>query len=313
MSKTPVLILTHRRLHEFKLVFDRVKASGARQIYVFCDGPRDIAEERAQRAIFDYTRSGDEHAGVCTNFQRTNLGLRRAVITGIDWFFANEESGIILEDDTLPTDQFFSFCDKGLGRYRGDSEVQQISGYNSVSRFFSVFLPSNTNFFSPRMNCWGWATWRDRWQDFRPNVAFESATHTALHGPKGLEQELRAGHERAAAGDVNSWAYSWAYYALSKGLLSLVPSVNMVENIGFGAQASNTKQGASAKTRSQRTDTKYPTENKISERFALLEHVQARLQRIRFRVQKRSKKIFAWLSVVLRRVTWGTLVRKQSN
>ncbi len=36
----------------------------------------------------------------------------------IDWFFENEEAGIILEDDCHPSQDFFRFQDEMLDRYR---------------------------------------------------------------------------------------------------------------------------------------------------------------------------------------------------
>ena len=35
---------------------------------------------------------------------------------GINWFFENEEEGVILEDDVLPIQSFFEYCDELLER-----------------------------------------------------------------------------------------------------------------------------------------------------------------------------------------------------
>ena len=37
--------------------------------------------------------------------------METAISSAIDWFFEKEESGIILEEDLIPSSSFFLFCD----------------------------------------------------------------------------------------------------------------------------------------------------------------------------------------------------------
>jgi hypothetical protein len=41
-------------------------------------------------------------------------------------------------------------------------------------------------------------------------------------------------------GKINSWAYVWTYTAFNNQKLTIVPNVNLVSNIGYGRQATNT-------------------------------------------------------------------------
>ena len=65
-------------------------------------------------------------------FQNKNLGCRKGVTAGIDWFFSNEEMGIILEDDCIPSLSFFQFCDQMLLEYQFNEKVFMISGHNKA-------------------------------------------------------------------------------------------------------------------------------------------------------------------------------------
>ncbi len=90
-----------------------------------------------------------------------------AVSGGIKWFFENEEEGIVLEDDCLPNEDFFRFCDSLLEKYRFDTRIMHISGTNLVSKKFS----NDTYYFSKYTNVWGWASWRRVWVSYDENLS----------------------------------------------------------------------------------------------------------------------------------------------
>lgn len=301
--QAPVLILAHRRVAEFQAVFDRVKEPPLRRIYVFCDGPRDAEEGAAQKLIFEHSKSVEPQSQVFRNFHKVNLGLRNGVMAGIDWFLDEEEAGIILEDDTLPGSAFFDFCDRGLDLYRHSSTIQQISGYNALGRAPWLFPGKKAHFLSPRMNCWGWATWRDQWRNFRAASDIGDADPKRSHAPVGLYRELERGHRQAISGEVDSWAYSWAYYSLTQQRLSMVPASNTVENIGFGPEATHTHSGGSARVHRMGKNAVHPASVRVSLGFAYAEHFDARLKLRGRRLRKRIKGTLAWGSrVVLRRL-----------
>jgi hypothetical protein len=78
---------------------------------------RPVREEElcaAVRAVIDPT---DRPCRVLTNFSDDNLGCRRRVSSGIDWVFSLVEEAIFLEDDCLPDQTYFPFCEQMLDRY----------------------------------------------------------------------------------------------------------------------------------------------------------------------------------------------------
>jgi hypothetical protein len=131
-TKSAVLFIVFNRPETTKQVFARIKKAKPSRLYIAGDGPRfDKPEEKK---LCDGVRSVvNEIDWVCevkTLFQDVNLGCKEAVSSAISWFFDNEEEGIILEDDCLPAESFFNFCDTLLEKYRYDNRIRHIAGCN---------------------------------------------------------------------------------------------------------------------------------------------------------------------------------------
>lgn len=267
----PVLILAHRRSNEFKQVLGRVLEHQPESLYISCDGPRNSDEKREQDQMRKIIRESEISVPFKVRFLERNIGLRLAVLSGVDWFFENVPFGIVLEDDLLPTGQFFDFCSQGLSRYSSSESVLQISGY----RRLPGFPGRRQHVFHPRIDCWGWATWKDRWEKFR----IESGKHMQSHvdakfAPPGLFHEINIGHQKARIGELDSWAYSWAQFGLATRSLALVPAENTVENVGFGPQATHTTRGRSAIPKRFNQDViQFPTEIRPSLLYAYTDHL----------------------------------------
>ena len=92
-----------------------------------------------------------------------NLGCKYAVSGAINWFFQHEEMGIILEDDCLPSQSFFWFCEELLKRYKDDMRVWHVSGNNFQN---GVVRGDSDYYFSKYNHIWGWATWANRWRHY---------------------------------------------------------------------------------------------------------------------------------------------------
>ena len=242
---TPVIFLVFNRPDLTRQVFERIRQARPPRLLVVCDGPRehvpaDAASVAEVRRIIE--QGVDWPCQVLTNFSETNLGCRERVFTGLNWAFSLVEEAMILEDDCLPSASFFSFCEEMLTRYRRDERVMHVNGTNFLAKHLHT---SASCFFSKYVWIWGWATWRRAWQQYDPTMA---SWNERLHL---LEKSFDSGQERAfwlstfekARADwakANTWDFQWIYTCWTKGGLSVVPSVNLVENLGFGAGATHT-------------------------------------------------------------------------
>ena len=159
-------------------------------------------------------------------------GLRPAAIS---WFFENVQEGIILEDDCLPAQTFFSFCTSLLARYRNEPRVAHIGGFNCQ---FGRKRGNASYYFSRVFHCWGWATWSRAWKgfdfemkDYRPFLAANGMER--LFSDKVVQDFWRGNFDAAAYGDGSIWDYQWVYKNLKEERLAVIPNWNMVENIVF--------------------------------------------------------------------------------
>jgi hypothetical protein len=117
---TAVLFLVFNRPDPTRRVFDAIRAARPARLYVAADGPRADRAGEAERCaeVRAMATAVDWPCEVLTLFRDANLGCKRGVAEGIDWFFAHEAEGIILEDDVLPHPSFFAYCATLLERYR---------------------------------------------------------------------------------------------------------------------------------------------------------------------------------------------------
>jgi hypothetical protein len=158
--------------------------------------------------------------------------------------FEQVEEAIILEDDCLPHPTFFRFCDEMLARYRNDKRIGMISGDNFQ---FGRNRNEDSYYFSKYVHIWGWASWRDRWED---TYDVELKKWPLIRDGKwlinilGNAKEVRYwSHifEKTFQGKVDTWDYQWHASICHYGGLTVTPNVNLVSNIGFGPNATNFK------------------------------------------------------------------------
>jgi hypothetical protein len=240
---TPILLLAFNRPDFVQAQIQRLKKLNAQQIFVAVDGPRpqNAADISATHQIQELVQQID-WCTPQTLFRKENLGCKRAVSSGIDWFFQKVEKGIILEDDCIATDSFFTFCQELLELYKKDSQVMHISGAN----FLEMDDFQSSYYFSVFPHCWGWATWRRAWQKYdveMPSLHDQSAERALMKlFPRKKTQEywLNLFH-KTASGEINTWDYQWILSCWLNEGLTITPKTNLVSNQGFDARATHTK------------------------------------------------------------------------
>jgi len=241
---TPVLFLVFNRLDVTKQVFESIKQAEPPKLYLAADGarPRIEGEGEKVKAVRDYiTSNTDWKCEIKTLFREENLGCKYAVSGAIDWFFENEEQGIILEDDCLPSQSFFWYCEELLNKYREDQRVFLISGYNREDEWKHS---ENDYFFSSYGGIWGWASWRRAWQNY--DLEMNDLKSFSDYGNfENLLGKKEGRIRKALIESVNdehicTWDYQWAFTRHVNGALACVPSKSLIKNIGFGADATHT-------------------------------------------------------------------------
>lgn len=249
MFNTPILLIAWRRPEHLAKVIDVIRKVQPNKVFVAVDGPRLGDEFKQERILVEETKKViDSNINwVCQVnklYREENLGCAVGVSSAITWFFEHVAAGIILEDDIIADLSFFSFCELMLHKFEENNKIFQITGVNSIAK--KGRCKSKKIVFSRYASVWGWATWRDRWEQFTLDVSevdvrklkdnkFNSLTYSnseiQLHNQNFLD---------AINNRVSSWAYYWKFLMFDKSALTIVPPVNLIENIGFDELSTHT-------------------------------------------------------------------------
>ena len=246
MIETPVLLIIYNRPELTEKVFDVIRSVRPKQLFIAADGPKQ--EKIADAARCAETRAVTEKINWDCDVKRLyrdkNLGCKDAITSGINWFFGQVEEGIILEDDCVPDETFFTFCKEMLSRYRNNERIMHINGTN----FLLGKKVPGSYYFSNFAHPWGWAGWRRAWKKYDSDMKTfpefkEKNMFDRVSKNKRLKNFWLSVLEKTYDGtfERNSvYDYQWFFTIwYNKGIV-ITPTVNLVSNIGFGPDATNT-------------------------------------------------------------------------
>lgn len=257
MINAPVALILFNRPQHTARVFERIAAARPQKLFLIADGPRadrpDDREKCAQaRALVERI---DWDCDVRRAYSDINLGCGVRPATGIRWVFEQVERCIILEDDCVPDSSFFSYCSELLEHYANDERVMTISGRNHLPRSASAPFSYHFTLFP---NCWGWATWRRAWRLYDFNIPqWRDLRHSEwladlLREPQAVEYWAPLFDKACDAGPgLDYWDHQWSFTCWSQHGLSIAPNVNLIQNVGFGSDATHTRSAADYRANAQ--------------------------------------------------------------
>jgi hypothetical protein len=247
----PILVTGYSRPDLFGNLLNQISGLGVNK-YIFVDGVATEAEQekkdlnnKCREIAFEFS---EKNPNTHCFLPESNLGLSRGVTSAIDWAFSKEESLIILEDDLKLHRDALKVGSHFLDYYKDVKEIGSISLYRPAVLDNSV-ASRGRELYSPFTTSWGWATWYDRWAKFRREVFTENSVIRAreffrIGGLAGLARWSGV-VQALKRGDLDSWAYPWMFTHFFEHWVTVVPKMNLIENLGFGELASHTKTGAS--------------------------------------------------------------------
>jgi len=261
---TPILFMIFNRPDTTRLVFEEISRVRPTKLFIAADGPRqdkpdDVENCRLTREIVSKI---DWPCEVKTLFRDKNLGCRNAPSSAITWFFEHVPEGIILEDDCVPDPTFFRFCTEQLERYRDDQQVMMITGDDFLQD--DLRLRSGTSYyFSAIPFIWGWATWKRTWAKYDiemtrwPEVRDSQTIKNWLDNRAAYEYWERLWNIYHG-GVQKTWDWPWAFAIMLNRGLCIIPSTNLVTNIGFGPEATHTKDAGNSLSNMSRRSLDFP-------------------------------------------------------
>lgn len=241
-TEVPVFMIFFNRPETLQKVFDSVRKAKPKQLFLACDGPRkgrkdDIEKIAACKKIVENI---DWDCEVHHRYSEKNLGCGMNMYSGIKWAFETVDRLMILEDDCVPVADFFPFCEELLERYKYDQRISMISGMNHLEKYDR---PNSDYFFGPGC-CWGWATWKRVWDDMDYQMDFMNDSYAmdcVEHLYPYYRSAKKTGTERRAilesGGKLTAWTYQAGMSAALNNQMSILPSVNLITNIGLTANS----------------------------------------------------------------------------
>jgi len=259
---TPVAFLVFNRPETTRKVFEAIREARPPRLLVVADGPRDgrLGEAEKCVAVRKIIDEVDWPCEVQKVYSDVNLGCKKRVSGGLDWVFSTVKEAIILEDDCLPSHTFFRFCEELLERYRDDTRVMQICGFNRLGCYKSY---KYSYYFSKYGPIWGWASWQRAWRyydvnmEIWPIVKKDMAIRFVSENRKEWNWRFSL-YNKLYNGEIDTWDYQWGFAKLINSGISIIPAKNLINNIGFGDEATHTRNVNKDDFSSKPFDMDYP-------------------------------------------------------
>ena len=245
--ETPVLLIFFNRPDTFSKVFEKVRKAKPRTLILAQDGPRGDYDISAIKKCREIAENIDWECEVIRDYSDVNLGCgvrpQSAITNVLDKF----EEVIILEDDCIPSDSFFPYCEEMLERYKSDERICYISGLNHFEKWE---CGGNDYFFTKSGSIWGWATWRRAWNKYYDYYVSGVSSNYNL---KLLETQipnkyvfksrksawLRANNSFTSGEKLSYWDMQWGFVKYSQNMLVIVPAKNLIHNVGVGTSSTH--------------------------------------------------------------------------
>ena len=237
--RTPVALLVYNRPELTLRVVDRLRKVRPRALWVAADAPkhRDPVDVAACRAVLEgISEHVDWPCRIRVRVAETHLGRGRAVAEGLDWVFSMVEEAIVLQDDCVPAESFFPFCEELLERHREDERVMMISGCNFLAE---ETVGEASYHFSRNFHLWAWAGWSRAWKHYDrmlkdwPVFRDGGALRRLFPNPE-LSQFWERRMERVYRKPRRDWELQWVFACWKWGGLAVVPAKHLVANHGAG-------------------------------------------------------------------------------
>jgi hypothetical protein len=251
-----VLFLVFNRPDLTERVFEEIRKAKPARLYLASDGPRKEieGENNVVKEVRNIVNVVDWPCKVKKLFRKNNLGCKQGVSQAINWFFKHEKEGIILEDDCLPSQSFFIFCEKLLKKYR-NSDISMISGYTILEQDSTLSYR-----YSHLMNIWGWASWRRSWKYYNPNLDIKDIEINNQIFLKFLtySNSVKKTFINFVKQKVDTWDIQWIFTCMKEYNYAIMPTKSLIENIGFDKRATHTKYNSRVYTSVSRNELTFP-------------------------------------------------------
>ena len=233
----PIVLFVYNRLDHTIETINALKNNYLAEksmLYIYSDAPKNKRDIESVSAVRNYINKTIGFKKIVVIERMNNWGLANSIIDGVTTIISKYGNIIVLEDDLVTSKYFLTFLNESLNEHLNNKSIMSIAGYS-----FPIEIPKNYNYdvyIFYRCMSWGWATWKDRWE----NVDWETKNIIKTINNDKFKKEFSRGGEdlypmliRQLKGKVNSWAIRWCLHHYYNNSACLYPVKSYVKNIGF--------------------------------------------------------------------------------
>ncbi len=234
MNFAPIVLFVYNRPYHTRKTVESLQLnelSANSELFIYCDAAKNDDTQENVDEVRSYVASIDGFKKITIIQRDKNLGLDPSVIGGVTSVVNTYGKVIVLEDDLVTSPYFLKYMNDALEFYKNEKKVWHISGWN-----YPIMPEGLDDVFLWRvMNCWGWGTWKDRWQHYEQDInksikSFSKEdiiTFNVKYGDFWKQVETNVKKR-----DFN-WDIRWYATIFKKNGLCLNPTQTFVENIGL--------------------------------------------------------------------------------
>lgn len=239
MDYAPIVLFVYNRPDHARRTLEALSANvfaAESHLFIFADGAKDAADAEQLAAVTEtrrIIRSQQWCKKVEIQESAVNRGLAASIVAGVTEIVEKYGVVIVLEDDIVTGKYFLDFMNRALQKYQFQKNIWHITGWrNPVDNSVSA-----GSYLYPTMDCWGWATWSDRWQHFKKDALFYKGVFTPemirQFNVEGSDTGMWQQIEDNISGKINTWAIFWYATIFLQHGLCLAPTKSLVRNIGL--------------------------------------------------------------------------------
>lgn len=230
----PIVLFVYNRPEHTKKTLKALQENNLAcdsKLFIYSDASKDENSLNQVNEVRELIDNVTGFKNVIVFHQESNQGLANSIIHGVTEIVNQYEKVIVLEDDLITSPYFLTYMNDALNFYENEDKVWHISAWNYPITKDGL----GDVFFWRVMNCWGWATWQDRWQHFEKNTeqlidSFSSKkiNYFNLDASENFWGQVLSNNK----GTINTWAIYWYATIFNRDGLCVNPTQTFIDNIG---------------------------------------------------------------------------------
>lgn len=236
LTLAPIVLFVYNRPDHTKQTVEALQKNelaSQSELFIYSDEAKNEDAKKSVDEVRNYIENISGFKNVTVIKRETNWGLANSIIDGVTKIVNKYGKIIVLEDDLVTSKYFLKFMNEALDFYENEERAYSITGYSFSDDISSI----DSTYFLSITSSWSWATWADKWQDFKRDKQSlqkyidNKSNRNVFNFNNSYDYVSMA--KKQLEGKLDSWAIFWYFSVLQKQGLTLYPSKSLVHNIGF--------------------------------------------------------------------------------